>query len=368
MHRAGKLRRTGVRSLLAALPAIAIACASEQAPRAAALNVPPSETPVSVAARAAARAAEVPRPVWAFHAGGSLASSVSVSSDDGVLVATLDGTVHALRSDGSFRWSFSLNGSALGRAVQTPDGDVYAATKSTLWALDRDGGLRWSSRVPGGVTAPPALDARGRLWIMTGGGTLLGYGRHGGVMGFAKVSPAPTLGPVALERGEVAVVSADGTVRVTAPFSAVQRAVTAAPLRDLRASGDALWALGPDALVRLEGTPPAKRWERAGVTHIACTRPSLVVLEAGVARWLSDAGEPAAAVAWSAPAGGPLACLRDGSLLGVSATGELLRVSPSFARKLRLPAGDVLGLEPTAAGLIIAAFRDGRVLGLSPPN
>jgi len=367
MHRAGKLRRTGVRSVLAALSGVAAACASEQSPAAGSLT-PASERPLAVAARAAALAAEVPPPVWAFHAGGPLASSVNVTSDDAVLVATLDGSVQALRADGSFRWSFSLKGRALGRAVQTADGDVYAATKSTLWALDRDGGLRWSALVPGGVTAPPALDSRGRLWITTGAGTLLGYGRHGGVMGFAKINPAPTLGPVPLERGEVVVASADGTLRVTAPFSGVQRAVTAAPLRDLRASHDALWVLGPDALVRFEGTPPAKRWERPGVSRIACTRPSLVVLEAGVAHWLSDTGEPAASVAWGAPPGGPLSCLRDGSLLGVSANGELLRVSPGATHKFQLPRGDVLGLEPTAAGLVVAAFRDGRVLGLTPPK
>lgn len=306
--------------------------------------------------------------MWAFHAGGPLTSSVSVVSDDSVLVVTLDGSVQALRPDGSFRWSFSLKGRALGRAVQTSDGDVYAATKSTLWALDRDGGLRWSSLVPGGVTSAPALDSRGRLWLTTGGGTLLGYGRHGGVMGFAKVSPAPTLGPVTLERGEVAVASADGTLRVTAPFSAVQRAVTPAPLRDLRASDDAVWALGPESLLRFEGTPPVKRWERPGVSRIACTQPSLVLLEAGTARWLTDGGKLAAAVAWTAPAGGPLACLSDRSLLGVSAEGELVRVSPGATRKLQLPRGDVLGLEPTAAGLVVAAFRDGRVLGLEPPN
>jgi hypothetical protein len=111
-----------------------------------------------------------------------------------------------------------------------------------------------------------------------------------------------------------------------------------------------------------------KRWELPGVSRIACTRPSLVVLEAGAARWLTDAGELADAVAWTAPAGGPLACLSDRSLLGVSAEGELVRVSPGSTRKLKLPRGDVLGLEPTNAGLVVAAFRDGRVLGLEPPN
>jgi hypothetical protein len=368
MHRAGKLHRTGVRSVLAVLSGVAAACASEQAPAAGSLNTPASERPLAVAARAAALAAEVPPPVWAFHAGGPLASSVNVTSDDAVLVTTLDGSVQALRSDGSFRWSFSLKGRALGRAVQTADGDVYAATKTTLWALDRDGGLRWSSLVPGGVTAAPALDSRGRLWVTTGAGTLLGYGRHGAVVGFAKINPAPTLGPVTLERGEVAVASADGTLRVTAPFSSVKRAVTAAPLRDLRAAHDGLWALGPDALVRFEGTPPTKRWERPSVSRIACTRPSLVVLEAGTAHWLSDSGDAAGSVAWSAPAGCPLACLRDGSLLGVSATGELLRVTPGATHKLNLPPGDVMGLEPTAAGLVVAAFRDGRVLGVTPPK
>lgn len=372
MHRAGKLRRTGVRSLLAALPGIALACASEQ-PQVAPASAYDAALPGPTGFQARKHRVKLKNSDsydaharWTYNAGGPLASSARIASDDAVLIATLDGNVHALRADGSFRWSFSLKGAALGRPLQTPEGHVYAATSSTLWALDADGGLRWSSVVPGGVTSAPVLDTRGRVWLTTGGGTLLGYGRNGGVSGFAKVGPTPAWGPVALERGEVAVVSADGALRVTAPFSAVERGSAAVPLRELRASRDAVLALGPNGLARFEGARPVQRWERPGVSRIACTRPSVVVLEGSTLTRLSDAGEPTLSVPWNAPVNGPIACLADGTVVGLTAEGRLFRPLSEDFRTFAVPRGDVLGLETNTLGQVIVVYRDGRVLGLEP--
>ena len=85
--------------------------------------------------------------------------------------------------------------------------------------------------------------------------------------------------------------------------------------------------------------------------------------------WLTAEGEPQARV--SVPVGPQraIACLADGSLVLPDDAGVLLRVDATGVRgRARMPAGRLVSLDSTSDGLVIAGYRDGRVIALRPPG
>jgi PQQ-like domain len=306
---------------------------------------------------------------WAYRAGAPLAAPPAIAADGALVVGSVDGYLHALRRDGSFRWGYTLRGPLVGRPAFAPNGDVFAAADPNgLYALDADGNLLWVSSVAGGVRSPPVVDRLRRVWVTTGQGTLLGFSGHGGVVGFAHVGNGRTLGPAPLANGGVAIASADGDVRVAGHAGAV-RASAAAPLFDLEAAGDALFVLGADGLSRFDWPAGEERWSRLDVARVACSSPALVVVDHHGLRWLSPRGEPESAVAVSVGSQRPIACLPDGSLLVPDDAGRLVRLDASGIKaRARLPAGRLVSLDPTVGGLVVAGYRDGRVLALEPPH
>src|SRR3954463_1450977 len=152
---------------------------------------------------------------WAYRAGAPLAAPAALGADGVVVVGSVDGYLHALRPDGSFRWGYTLRGPLIGRAAVAPNGEVFAAAEPNgLYALDPDGTLAWVSSIGGGVTSPPILDREARVWVTTGQGTLLGFSGHGGIVGYARVGNERMLGPAALAAGGVAIASVNGALKV----------------------------------------------------------------------------------------------------------------------------------------------------------
>jgi hypothetical protein len=310
---------------------------------------------------------------FSFNAGAPLGGPAGIGPDGSLLAGTTDGYLHALRPDGSFRWSYTVRGRVLGRPAWGPDGVALAsAQQSALYAVEADGSLAWTATIPGGVTSGPVVDPDGKVWVTTGGGTLLAFGRHGGVAGVARIAQGSAsgavMGPVLLETGEVAVASADGTLRVAGPYGRSRTARWDGPVRELRAGGGGLFALGAAGLARFDERPLEQRWVRADVTGIACTRPGLVTLERDKARWVSRAGEPGPAVSVPPGAGPTTTCASDGALLFASAAGLLQKLEPKGRLSDKhIPLGRVLGLDTTPGGLVIISYADGRVVGIEPP-
>jgi hypothetical protein len=309
------------------------------------------------------------RVAWAYRAGAPLAAPPAIAADGSVVVGSVDGYLHALRRDGSFRWGYTLRGPLVGRPALALNGDVFvAADPNGLYALDSDGLLLWVSSVAGGVTSPPVVDRQARVWVTTGQGTLLGFSGHGGVVGFAHLGNGRTVGPAPLDDQGVIFASADGAVKI-AGHPGVLRATASAPLLDLEPARDAFFVLGADGLSRFDWPAGEERWSRTDVARVACKAPALVVVEQHGLRWLSARGEPLAFVRVSAGNQRPIACLADGSLLVADETGSLVRLDPKGVRaRVRPPAGRLVSLDPTPSGLVVVGYRDGRVLALELPR
>jgi len=307
---------------------------------------------------------------WAYRAGAPLAAPAGIGPDGSVVVGSVDGYLHALREDGSFRWGYTLRGPLVGRPLVGGDGAVFAAADPNgLYALAGDGTLDWVSSVSGGVRSPPVLDAASHVWVATGQGTLLGFSQHGGIVGFARLGAARPLGLAPLPKGGVAVASVDGSVRIAGRPGAGERSVSSGPLLDLEVGSDGLFVLGAAGLSRLDALAGEERWFRTSVVRVACSRPALVVVEGHGLRWLSAEGEPRAVVPFAVGAQRAIACFEDGSLVVPDDAGALARVDARGVRgRVRLPPGRLVSLDPAKSGLLIAGYRDGRVLAVEPPR
>jgi outer membrane protein assembly factor BamB len=307
---------------------------------------------------------------WSYRAGAPLAAPPGIGLDGSVVVGSVDGYLHALRGDGSFRWGYTLRGPVVGRPAMGPHGAVFAAADPNgLYALDGEGTLLWVSSVAGGVTSPAVVDSSSKVWVATGQGTLLGFSSHGGLVGFARIGTAPRLGPAPLPGGGVVVASADGKLRILGGESSARRAIASSPLLDLEVGRDSLFLLGAEGLSRFDAADGEERWSRTTVERVACASPALVVVEAQGLRWLSADGEPRARVPLPVGEHRAVACLGDGSLVVSDDAGTLLRIDAGGIRaRARLPAGRLLSLDPSGGGLLIAGYRDGRVLAVRPPG
>lgn len=364
----------GPPSVCVALVAGALGCsssaASAHAPATGGVGASVAGAAVDAGHRAAA-ASEPPWAAvhWAYRAGAPLAAPAGIGRDGSVVVGSVDGYLHALRDDGSFRWGYTLRGPVVGRPVLGDNGSVFAAADPNgLYALAGDGTLDWVSSVSGGVTAPPVLDAASHVWVATGQGTLLGFSERGGIVGFARLGAGRTLALAALPEGGVAAASVDGSVRIAGRPGGGPRTVSSAPLLDLEAGSDGLFVLGASGLSRFDSVGE-ERWFRTSVVRVACSRPALVVVEGQGLRWLSSEGEPRASVPLAVGAQRAIACLEDGSLVVPDDSGALARVDAHGVRaRVRVPPGRLISLDPVKSGLLIAGYRDGRVLAVEPPG
>src|SRR6187402_1110917 len=88
-------------------------------------------------------AANAPLPRFRFDAGAPLAAPAAVAPDGSVCVGTVDGYVHGLGSDGSFRWSRSVHGGVTRRPHFAGRRWFIATSAQRIYALNRDGSLSW---------------------------------------------------------------------------------------------------------------------------------------------------------------------------------------------------------------------------------
>jgi outer membrane protein assembly factor BamB len=356
---------------LGAAAGLALACSSPphaesaQAANAQAAEVA-RESSIAAAASAGSPHTQLPALIWSYRAGAPLAAPPAVGADGTVVVGSVDGYLHALRQDGSFHWGYTLRGPLLGRPAIAANGQVYAAADPNgLYALEPDGTLAWVSSIAGGLTSAPVLDSEQRVWVTTGQGTLLGYSSHGGVVGYARLGSMRSIGPAALAGGGVAIASVNGDLKIAGHRGIPAHAVANGPVVELKASDDALFVLAGDGLSRFDTAAGEERWSRTDVARVACSAPALVVVDQHGLGWLSSRGELVAHVAVAVGSYRPIACLPSGTLLVADDAGSLLRLDASGVKAhAKLPEGRLISLDVTSDGVVVAAYRDGRVLGL----
>ena len=122
-----------------------------------------------------------PFPRFRFDAGAPLAAPAGVAQDGSVCVGTVDGYVHGLGPDGSFRWSHSVRGAITHRPHFWGERWLIATSAERVYALNRDGSLYWVFKSYTAVSSELASDEHGSLYFVGADHFLYGLTAHGAV-------------------------------------------------------------------------------------------------------------------------------------------------------------------------------------------
>jgi hypothetical protein len=155
-------------------------------------------------------AAPTPHVLFKFSSGSGLFARPGLGQTGGLYVGSGDGSVSALGSDGSFRWSYTVKGRVLSPPIEEPaSGHVFVATSEhRLYALERDAALRWVFPLPATPKTELVLSPRGTLYFVGQDDHLYGV-TTGGALGLRLAAPAARSAPVWLEEGKLGLILAD---------------------------------------------------------------------------------------------------------------------------------------------------------------
>ncbi|MEI9951430.1 MAG: PQQ-binding-like beta-propeller repeat protein [Pseudomonadota bacterium] len=145
------------------------------------LSVAPAASGAAATQLGAGAGASVPVQRFRFDAGAPLAAAAQVAPDGTVCVGTVDGYVHALGADGSFRWSRSVRGAVTHRPHFAGERWFIATSALRVYALNRDGSLAWAFKLYSPVDSELASDASGTLYFVAADHFLYGLSAHGAV-------------------------------------------------------------------------------------------------------------------------------------------------------------------------------------------
>jgi hypothetical protein len=84
----------------------------------------------------------------------------------GIHGPSFGGTLYALNPDGSLQWEFAASSAVFTQPVVGVDGSIYVGSSDgILHALDPDGRVQWSVETRGALRSSPVLDAVGNLYF-----------------------------------------------------------------------------------------------------------------------------------------------------------------------------------------------------------
>ncbi len=90
-----------------------------------------------------------------------------------------DGSLSAIRANGSLLWRYASGGDISATALQGPDGTLYVTSMDKrLLAIGADGQLRWQAKVDGAARSTPATEPNGMLYVTTLSGVLYALVPH----------------------------------------------------------------------------------------------------------------------------------------------------------------------------------------------
>jgi len=163
-----------------------------------ALSWLPPAPAASGQARPASPSPSGPTQRFRFDAGAPLVAPAGVAEDGGLCVGTVDGYVHALNADGSYRWSRSVHGAVTRRPLFAGQLWYIATSADRVYALTRDGALYWVFKPPSPINSELAADAAFALYFVAADRFLYGVSAHGGVTlrtPFGDLKAGPSSGP-----------------------------------------------------------------------------------------------------------------------------------------------------------------------------
>ncbi|MEI9939963.1 MAG: PQQ-binding-like beta-propeller repeat protein [Pseudomonadota bacterium] len=140
-----------------------------------------SVAPPASGAASTQAGASAPVQRFRFDAGAPLAAAAGVAPDGTVCVGTVDGYVHGLGPDGSFRWSRSVQGAVTRRPRLVGERWFVATSAQRVYALNRDGSLSWVFKLYSPVDSELASDADGTLYFVAADRFLYGLSARGAI-------------------------------------------------------------------------------------------------------------------------------------------------------------------------------------------
>ncbi|MGA1842438.1 MAG: PQQ-binding-like beta-propeller repeat protein, partial [bacterium] len=109
---------------------------------------------------------------WDYQAGDSIPSSPAIDMDGTIYFVDYDGKIYAFNPDGSLKWDYQTYDRIYSAVSIGSDGTVYAGSHdSRLYALNPDGSLKWRSQIGDEVISSPAIGPDGTIYI--GNGTII---------------------------------------------------------------------------------------------------------------------------------------------------------------------------------------------------
>lgn len=157
-----------------------------------------------------ARATErpwAPHLAFRFSASSTLFARPGVGPAGAIYVGSGDGYVHALSSEGIYRWSYTVKGRVAAPPVEeAKSGRVFVATsEARLYALEADSHLRWVFQLPAAPKSELSLSPKGTLYFLGVDDHLYGV-TTGGALSLRLAARGARSAPVALPSGQVQVV------------------------------------------------------------------------------------------------------------------------------------------------------------------
>lgn len=109
---------------------------------------------------------------WSFPTLGKLYASMAIGADSTVYVGSSDGSLYAVNSNGTQRWSFATGGQVSCPAIGA-DGTIYVGSgDGKVYAVNPDGSLKWSTVTVSGIFSNPSIGSDGTVYAASFQGTL----------------------------------------------------------------------------------------------------------------------------------------------------------------------------------------------------
>lgn len=159
---------------------------------------------------AAARVRLEPQELFRFSAGSALFAAPGLGKDGSVYVGSAEGYLHALASDGRYRWSYTVTGRIVAAPVEDgATGRVFAATSDRkLYCFEPDARLRWVFPLPVATKTELLLTPKGTLLFVGTDDHLYGVTTSGALV-LRLAAPAARSAPALLAGDRTAVVLGD---------------------------------------------------------------------------------------------------------------------------------------------------------------
>lgn len=278
------------------------------------------------------------RVLWRFRSASPISGSPRSSAAGAVYVTSVEGYVHALGADGSFRWSYGLPGVPLGSPAVDAQGRVFVATsEGRLYALRPDGQLAWASSAIGCAAAP--LWAEGWLYCAARGESVYGMPGVGGPPSRMYVGEPLNPGLGGLAGGLVAL----GTGRGAALLFRQARLTTRLELRSalsqpLLGGAERWFAVTADGIAALDVETRELLWSApARRAALSEDQRSLVVEADRELRWLApETGEVLGRAPLAGDVSAPPALTNAGVALVPLVSGELWLAHPLAPQAARV--------------------------------